>query len=294
MEPGLDKKKINYFKVFIYSASITFVVFLVILFVIPYTVNNWVINSVGNNDSSLAGSWISFWGSFLGGIVGMFAVLLTTYILIRNQNKHHKEQIDVQINAINITAKLNANLERDKFLVQLKISKNEEAIVLLEETRIYALRYLLSTDKIIEYKEKMAKTREELMYKMANGLNTLREEQFFNELRQTLNITIDKSLEERVIINEKLSLLEAKNNLIQNVEFSDIKKVIEESLEIIHVKVGEVIIKEENLNHFVQDVVNSGFVSRELVDSSISSAKLQVQNNIDEAINEYFNLKHRE
>ena len=230
----------------------------------------------------------SFLGSILGGIIGTLGVIGTTVLLINTQNKNHKEQIDVQINAINTTAKLNADLERDKFLVQLKISKNEEVMVLLEETRIYVLRYFLSTDKIIEYKNTILQTRKEFLYKKANVLNTSREDQFLSEQRQTLNLTIDKSSEERVKINENLSLLEAKNNLIHNVDFSNLKEVIEKSLEVIHVKVGNLLSAEENIEYFSQEVLISGIVSREIIESNISTAKLQVQKNIDEAIKEYF------
>lgn len=126
-----EKEIIPYFKVIIFSAIISFIIFMVILFVIPYTVNNWVISSVGNNESSLAGSWISFWGSFLGGIVGMFAVLLTTYLLIKSQNQHHKEQLEQQrddvVNSINSSVRL----EREKFMVQFNIEKYEKALLLL-------------------------------------------------------------------------------------------------------------------------------------------------------------------
>lgn len=114
MKPAQDKKKIPYFKVLIYSAIISFIVFLVILFVIPYTVNNWVIGALGNNDSGLAGSWISFWGSFLGGMLGMVAVVLTTYALIRNQNKQHFELLAEQKNSIDETAELNDKKTRER------------------------------------------------------------------------------------------------------------------------------------------------------------------------------------
>lgn len=150
-----EKKKRPYFKVIIFSAIISFVVFMVILFIIPYTVNNWVISSVGNNESSLAGSWISFWGSFLGGIVGMFAVLLTTYLLIKSQNKHHKEQLEQQrddvVNSINSSVRL----EREKFMVQFNIEKYEKVLLLIikleNKVNIHIQKYNDARSFILNY-----------------------------------------------------------------------------------------------------------------------------------------------
>ncbi|MFM9533654.1 DUF456 domain-containing protein [Lysinibacillus sp. IITD104] len=135
MESIQEKKKISYFKVLIFSSIISFGVLLAILFVIPYIVNNWVISSVGNNDSSLAGSWISFWGSFLGGIVGMFAVIVTTHLLISNQNKQHKELLEQQKNDVQMAADLNDKKERERYYFSFLIGQNEKIIELLIELR---------------------------------------------------------------------------------------------------------------------------------------------------------------
>lgn len=141
MKPAQDKKKIPYFKVLIYSAIISFIVFLVILFVIPYTVNNWVIGALGNNDSGLAGSWISFWGSFLGGMLGMVAVVLTTYALIRNQNKQHFELLAEQKNSIDETAELNDKKTREREHKLFLLNKNEELIEsIINMTKLVKLR----------------------------------------------------------------------------------------------------------------------------------------------------------
>ncbi|EAZ84907.1 DUF456 domain-containing protein [Lysinibacillus fusiformis] len=128
MESKLDKKKILYFKVFLISAIVSLGVLLVISFVIPYSVNNWVIDSLGNNDSSLAGSWISFWGSFLGGIVGMVAVVLTTYALIRNQNNQHLELLFEQKNSIDEAAELNDKKTREREHKLFLLNKSEELV----------------------------------------------------------------------------------------------------------------------------------------------------------------------
>ncbi len=141
LESIQEKKKISYLKVLIFSAIISFGVLLVILFAIPYIVNKWVIGSVGNNDSSLAGSWISFWGSFLGGIVGMVAVVLTTYALIRNQNKQHLELLTEQKNSIDEAAELNDKKTREREHKLFLLNKNEELVELITNmTKLIKIR----------------------------------------------------------------------------------------------------------------------------------------------------------
>lgn len=228
MEPEQDKKKLPYIKVLIYSTSISFVVFGIILFVIPYTVNNWVINGVGNNTSSLAGSWISFWGSFLGGIVGMFAVLLTTNFLIKNQNKHHKKQIELQQDQhqqiidqqIKAIKKQDEN-ERKRYQDQLIINQGEDTILKLSEVAdrlieynrlVNSFKYILEDLGRISYDIQNTDSdndRRELMQVEQNVYNS-----YFENLYKLAEIEIK--------ITKLLTILKTRSRIYSNANFDDI------------------------------------------------------------------------
>lgn len=87
-------------------------------------------------------AWVGFWGSYLGGIVGMVAVVLTTFILIGNQNKQHFELLAEQKNSIDEAAELNdkKTREREHKLFLIKIN---EALIdsLIHMTKLIKLRY---------------------------------------------------------------------------------------------------------------------------------------------------------
>lgn len=86
-------------------------------------------------------SWIGFWGSYLGGIVGMVAVIITTFFLIGNQNKHHFELLTEQRNSIDGAANLNDKKTREREHKLFLININEELVQsLIQLTKLIKLR----------------------------------------------------------------------------------------------------------------------------------------------------------
>lgn len=119
------------------------VVLIIIILVIP------ILLGVYNREPSSIG----FWGSYLGGIVGMIAVVTTTFILIRNQNKHHimlleeqskqhEEQLEEQRLSIENSAKLSEEAEKAKTYVTFIFRQNEEILGIISQiSRLYLERH---------------------------------------------------------------------------------------------------------------------------------------------------------
>ena len=86
-------------------------------------------------------TWIGFWGSYLGGIVGMIAVIITTFFLIGNQNKHHFELLTEQRNSIDGAANLNDKKTREREHKLFLININEQLVQsLIQLTKLIKLR----------------------------------------------------------------------------------------------------------------------------------------------------------
>lgn len=86
-------------------------------------------------------AWIGFWGSYLGGIVGMIAVVLTTFVLIKKQDKQHFELLSEQKKSIDEAAELNDKKTREREHKLFLININEELVQsLIQMTKLIKLR----------------------------------------------------------------------------------------------------------------------------------------------------------
>lgn len=119
--------------------------FLIAGLIIVISLTPIVINVIGNNIVILSkgeyGEWLSFWGSYLGGIVGMVAVVITTFVLIGNQNKQHFELLAEQKKSIDEAAEINDKKTREREHKLFLININEELVQsLIQMTKLIKLR----------------------------------------------------------------------------------------------------------------------------------------------------------
>lgn len=129
-------------------------------------------------------AWISFWGSYLGGIVGMIAVVLTTFALIRNQNKQHFELLTEPKNSIYGAAELNDKKTREREHKLFLININEELVQsLIHMTKLIKLRYEVFR-KINNFGQEILNlTQQQEVYrnnKIVHGKEEMIHENYFN------------------------------------------------------------------------------------------------------------------
>lgn len=86
---------------------------------------------------------LSFWGSYAGGIISGLVVIVTTYWILRRQNKTLQDQILAE-----------DKRERKRFKQEFLFKSNEKILTNLTEAAHYLRLYEIATTRVKEYNEK--------------------------------------------------------------------------------------------------------------------------------------------
>ncbi|MFJ7971304.1 hypothetical protein [Psychrobacillus sp. NPDC096389] len=182
-----------------------------------------------------ADGWLSYWGGYLGAMLGLAAVTIATQFQINSQTKLHKEQLDMQMKAIDVTAELNDSKERNRIRMTYLLNKNEEILELLIDIQSLLVTYLNSITRYAEYHEKAFMTFS--TYHNLSESNKTKDDKRLEELETQYsqqvkfkNQLLDENTILRIKIVEKLSILSAKGVHFKKFHLLDEKKYIESSL----------------------------------------------------------------
>lgn len=222
------------------------ILIILILLIVPGIMAVFMEEPVFSKAPGEVESWISFWGSYLGGIVGMIAVVVTTFFMIGNQNKHHNEQLEKQSEqnkllleeqakhhqeqleeqrlAIEKTAILNERTENKRIYVSFLFKKNEEVLeILMKIVGLYLERHnhiinIVQYRKVMEFLLEL-KSKPEKNINLEQ-INPERIKQDFKENIDKLNDIYVKEAKIRGDIVVLLSELRIKSNYFDSSNFN--------------------------------------------------------------------------